>query len=285
MKTKTLIAGCGDVGIRLANRLISSGHEVWGIRRNIEALPEAIHAIAADMGQDSSFPDLPVGLDHVVYCAAAGERSEKRYRQTYVDGLKNLLQRLDQQSTKQVRIIFVSSTAVYAQHQGEWVDENSETKPTGFSGQILLEAEQLLASSGYPYSVVRLGGIYGLGRAHFINQVKNGDLLLNEQYPHYTNRIHSEDCAGVLQHIMQLTSPDCCYVAVDNAAVSRAEVADWLATELKVSKPQRDLSGERPKSQNKRCNNTRLIESGYRFQYPTYKEGYHAVIAQLNKLE
>ncbi|MBV1914029.1 MAG: SDR family oxidoreductase [Pseudomonadales bacterium] len=278
---KTLIAGCGDVGIRLANRLLKSDHEVWGVRRNIEKLPKAIRAIEADMAQAIGFPDLPASLDYVIYCAAAGERSELRYRQTYIDGLKNLLQKLDQQEHNNLRIIFVSSTAVYAQNKGEWVDEHSETKPASFSGQILLEAEQILAESGYPYTVVRLGGIYGLGRAHFINQVKNGEISVNEQYPQYTNRIHSEDCAGVLQHIMQLIKPDTCYLAVDNAPVSRAELADWLAIQLEVEQPLRGPQNQIPKSQNKRCQNSRLIESGYQFQYPTYREGYTDVIADL----
>ncbi|MBL4584493.1 MAG: SDR family oxidoreductase [Pseudomonadales bacterium] len=276
---KTLIAGCGDVGIRLANRLLRSGHTVWGIRRDVQKLPENIHGIAANMATDTEFPGFPSEVDHVIYCAAAGERSEQRYRSTYVEGLKNLLARLDQLSNPNLRIIFVSSTAVYAQNKGEWVDENSETNPGSFSGQILLEAEQLLANSGYRHTVVRLGGIYGLGRAHFINQVKKSEVVVNEQYPHYTNRIHSEDCAGVLQHIMNLVQPQVCYLAVDNAPVTKAEVADWLADELAVEKPRRDMSGAVPKSQNKRCGNARLIESGYQFEYPTYREGYAAVMA------
>ena len=278
---KTLIAGCGDIGIRLANRLLHSEHEVWGIRRNTGNLPEGIHAVAGDMSDNEQFPELPLNLDYVVYCAAAGERSEIRYRQTYVEGLKNLLDKLDQQLNKKPLIIFVSSTAVYAQNRGEWVDENSETKPQSFSGQILLEAEKLLAESGYRYSVVRLGGIYGLGRAHFINQVKNGEVTVSEQYPQYTNRIHCEDCAGVLHHIMQLEMPDTRYVAVDNAPVSRGEVADWMALQLAIEKPPRIELEKKAVAQNKRCKNTRLIQSGYRFQFPTYREGYAAVIDQL----
>ena len=278
---KTLIAGCGDIGIRLANRLLDSEHEVWGIRRNTVNLPEGIHAIAGDMSDKEQFPELPMELDYVVYCAAAGERSEIRYRQTYVVGLKNLLDKLDQQLNKKPLIVFVSSTAVYAQNRGEWVDENSETKPKSFSGQILLEAEKLLAESGYRYSVVRLGGIYGLGRAHFINQVKNGEVTVSEQYPQYTNRIHCEDCAGVLHHIMQLEMPDTRYVAVDNAPVSRGEVADWMALQLAIEKPPRIELEKKAVAQNKRCKNTRLIQSGYRFQFPTYREGYAAVIDQL----
>lgn len=278
---KTLIAGCGDIGIRLANRLLDSEHEVWGIRRNTGNLPGGIHAITGDMSDNEQFPELPLELDYVVYCAAAGERSEIRYRQTYVEGLKNLLGKLDQQPNKKPLIIFVSSTAVYAQNKGEWVDENSETKPKSFSGQILLEAEKLLAESGYRHSVVRLGGIYGLGRAHFINQVKNGEVTVNEQYPQYTNRIHCEDCAGVLHHIMQLETPDTCYIAVDNAPVSRGEVADWMALQLAIEKPPRVTLEKTAVAQNKRCKNTRLIESGYRFQFSTYREGYAAVIDQL----
>ena len=112
--TKILIAGCGDVGIRLANRLTSSGFEVWGIRRDITKLPSNINAIEADMAVANSFPDLPGDLDHIVYCAAAGQRTEQRYRQTYVDGLTNLLDQLKRQPGNNPRIIFVSSTAVYA---------------------------------------------------------------------------------------------------------------------------------------------------------------------------
>lgn len=278
---KTLIAGCGDIGIRLANRLLDSEHEVWGIRRNTGNLPDGIHAITGDMSDNEQFPELPLELDYVVYCAAAGERSEIRYRQTYVEGLKNLLGKLDQQPNKKPLIIFVSSTAVYAQNKGEWVDENSETKPKSFSGQILLEAEKLLAESGYRHSVVRLGGIYGLGRAHFINKVKNGEVTVSEQYPQYTNRIHCEDCAGVLQHIIQLETPGSCYVAVDNAPVSRGEVADWMALQLAIDKPTRIEPEKTAVAQNKRCKNTLLIKSGYRFQFPTYREGYAAVIDQL----
>ncbi len=278
MCLKVLIAGCGDVGTRLALRLIDDGQEVWGLRRDVSSLPPAIHRIAAKLGSESGIPGLPVGLDDVVFCAAAGRREEGIYRNTYVDGLRNLLQQLKAQKQSVRRIIFTSSTAVYHQAQGEWIDENSATEPTGFSGRILLEAERLLANSGFAYSIVRFAGIYGPGREHFMNQVRRGEVATCESVPRYTNRIHSDDCAGLLRHILTSPDPQKLYIGVDHDPAPRAEVARWLATALKVAMPLEEGANPSPPGQNKRCSNARIRAAGYRFLYPTYREGYGAVL-------
>jgi len=172
------------------------------------------------------------------------------------------------------RIIFTSSTAVYHQTGGEWVDENSATAPTSFSGRILLEAESLLANSGFTYSIVRLAGIYGPGREHFINQVKRGEVATCASMPCYTNRIHSDDCAGLLRHLIISSSSERLYIGVDSAPAPRAEVASWLASAMNVEKPIQ--GGESPslRGQNKRCSNAKIREAGYEFLYPSYREGY-----------
>lgn len=271
---KTLIAGCGDVGTRLALRLSERDHEVWGIRRNGSELESPIRGIAADLGDLSLTLELPMDLDYVVYCAAAGRRDEETYRRTYVDGLRNLLNQLKLQKQNPRRIIFTSSTAVYHQTQGEWIDETSATQPTGFPGRILLEAETLLANSGFEYSIVRFAGIYGPGRDHFINQVKQGDIVVSDTQPQYTNRIHSDDCAGLLQHLLDSANPEKIYIGVDSDPAPRAEVADWLADVLNAPKPARSDNSSSPRGQNKRCRNTKVLESGYEFRYPTYREGF-----------
>lgn len=276
--TNVLIAGCGDVGTRLALRLIRSDYQVWGLRRDISQLPGLIHAIQGDLGESEHFPLLPSTLDAVVYCAAAGQRSEAVYRRAYVKGLQNVLRQLEQQAIAVKRILFTSSTAVYGQSQGEWVDENSTTEPNEFSGRILLEAEQCLANSGLEFSVLRLGGIYGPGRTRLIRQVKEGALEVCDEYPQYTNRIHSDDCAGVLQHLLELDTVQSHYLVVDNEPVSRAEVADWLAAQLDVVSPKRVTRSQLEEGQNKRCNNRRLRDSGYRLLYPSYREGYGALL-------
>lgn len=276
---KTLIAGCGDVGTRLGLKLVSDGHEVWGIRRDISKLPSTIHGIAADLGDVDHPASLPPRLDYVVYCAAAGARNEENYRRTYINGLRNLLTRMDNKNQNPHRIIFTSSTAVYHQSHGEWVDETSETDPTGFAGQIMLEAEALITNSGYNTCIARFAGIYGPGRNHLIEQVRTRKLTVNDAAPQYTNRIHSDDCAGLIQHLMNLPDPEPLYIGVDSEPAPRSEVADWLATELGAEKPERNNDVSSPRGQNKRCRNTRLLESGYGFLYPTYREGYRNILS------
>ncbi len=269
-----LIAGCGDVGLRLGLRLNDAGCKVWGMRRDSVKLPGCIQGIAADLAVKNHFPVLPKYLDAVVYCAAAGERSEEAYRRTYLLGLKNILHQIHTQNIPIKRFLFTSSTAVYQQSAGEWVDEDSATQPSSFSGRIMLEAEQCLAHSGLEYANVRFGGIYGPGRMQFLQSVREERVRVCENFPQYTNRIHSDDCAGVLQHLLQIDTLESSYVAVDCAPVSKQEASDWMAGELGVCLPARVEQGEIKGGQNKRCSNARLLQSGYQFLHPDYRVGY-----------
>lgn len=269
-----LIAGCGDVGSRLGLCLNDADCKVWGMRRDSSKLPGCIQGIAADLAVKECFPVLPKDLDAVVYCAAAGERSEEAYFRTYILGLKNILHQLHSQNIPVKRFLFTSSTAVYQQSAGEWVDENSATQPSGFPGKIMLEAEQCIARSGLEYANVRFGGIYGPGRMRFLQSVREGRLKVCEDFLQYTNRIHSDDCARVLQHLLQIDALESSYVAVDCAPVSKQEVSDWMAGELGACPPVRVEQGEIKGGQNKRCSNARLLKSGYQFLYPDYRAGY-----------
>ncbi|MCV6604394.1 MAG: NAD-dependent epimerase/dehydratase family protein, partial [Porticoccaceae bacterium] len=141
---QVLIVGCGGVGTALGLQLLDAGYSVSGVRRTINQLPQGIHGIAADLHQPDTLAGLPAA-DYVVYCAAASEHSEAGYRATYIDGLKATLAALPQPPKQ---LFFTSSTGVYHQHNHEWVDEQSECQPGRFSGQVMLEAEQLALNSG-----------------------------------------------------------------------------------------------------------------------------------------
>lgn len=279
---KVLIAGCGDVGSRLSLRLSCDGCQVWGLRRDISRLPSGLQAIQADLSDDRHFPDLPTALDAVVYCAAAGQRDEDSYRRTYVSGLQTLLSQLKKQHIAPKRILFTSSTAVYGQDAGEWVNEASVTQPNNFNGKLLLEAEQLLANSGFEHVILRFGGIYGPGRGALLRQLQAGKVQVCEDFPQYTNRIHSEDCAGFLQHLLGRDRVASHYVVVDNESAPMAEVADWLARRMAIDLPKRVPRERIEKGQNKRCDNSRLRETGYRLLYPSYREGYQALLNDLH---
>ena len=276
-----LIAGCGDIGSRLAERMLTAGFSVYGLRRSVTALPAGVLPVAADLHNPVCPQDWPVAeIDYLVYCAAANESSEAGYRAAYVEGLQHVLGWLQQHGQVPRRVLFVSSSSVYGQQNGEWVDEDSPVQPQGFSGRILLEAEQLLLRSGLPASVVRLTGIYGPGRQWLLNQVRQGYRVANEP-PLYGNRIHADDAAGLLQCLLQAdqrgeTLQDT-YIGVDDCPAPLHEVVAWLREQLSVSGWAAEASVRRAGS--KRCRNTRARQLGWVPRYADYREGYMALLA------
>lgn len=271
MADKILIAGCGDVGNALANRLLAEGCEVWGVRRRIDALAEGIRPWPIDLADPGSFDTPPAAFDHLFYTASADRRDEAHYRAIYVDGLRNLLSTLRAAGCGLQRVFFTSSTAVYGQTAGEWVDETSATEPLRFNGRVLLEAEAVVRDAPETGVNLRLSGIYGPGRTRLIRKVWSGEA---RAIPSWTNRIHVEDCAGALHHLMHLDDPQPLYLGSDDEPATTSDVTTWMSRELGVSPPPA-ADAERL---NKRCRNARLRESGYRFEAPTYREGYAPII-------
>lgn len=276
---RVLIAGCGYVGTALGLRLARAGHEVHGLRRSPGGLPDPIRPIAADLTRPAALRTLPRALDVVVYTAAADGREPADYRAAYMDGLRNLLGALEARDRPPRRVLFTSSTGVYGQAGGEWVDEASPARPTRPAGAVLLEAEALLAESPLPATTVRLAGIYGPGRDRRVRLVRQGRAVCPDGPPVYTNRIHRDDCAGALHHLITLPAPEPLYLAADREPAPLCEVYEWLAERLDAPPPRREQAAVRRRG-NKRCRSDRLVASGYRFEYPTYREGYGAMLAE-----
>jgi nucleoside-diphosphate-sugar epimerase len=277
-----LIAGCGDVGTRLGLRLAAAGWRVHGLRRTVERLPAQILAVAGDLQAEGCPPSWPAAeLDYLVYCAAATERDEAGYRAAYVDGLRRVLDWLAQHGQRPRRLLFVSSSSVYDQQGGEWVDETSPAEAAGFSGRIMREAEQLALHSGIAASLVRLTGIYGPGREWLLNQVRQGYKVASEP-PLYGNRIHVDDAAGLLACLLHADSRgvtlEDCYLGVDDEPAPLHEVVAWLRGQLGVSHWAEQSSVRRAGS--KRCSNARARALGWAPEYPSYREGYGAILAE-----
>jgi len=270
--TRILIAGCGDIGTALGLRLTAEGAEVLGLRRTINQLPAPIQPIAADLSVADGVPPLPA-CDYLVYCAAAKSRDPDTYRAVYVDGLRRVLAALPEPPR---RLFLTGSTGVYAQSDHQWVDEFSPAEPDSPTGRILLESEQAAQAADCPATVVRFSGIYGPGRHHLLSQVRAG-IQAPATPIHYSNRIHRDDCAGILAHLIRLDhrgerlAP--LYLASDDAPTPIHEVMTWLA---------RQMGCERKETQavrhggSKRCRNARIKASGYRFIHADFRSGYAA---------
>ncbi len=271
---RVLIAGCGDIGTGLGLSLASAGAQVFGLRRTINQLPDGIHGIAGDMTDPASLAGLPA-CDYLFFTAAAKSRAPGVYQQTYVEGLSNLLNALP---APPKHLFVTGSSGVYHQHEHDWVDEQSPTEPDSDSGRSLLASEQLAFNSGIPATIVRFSGIYGPGRDHLQRKVQAGIAAPAEPL-HYSNRIHRDDCVGVLEHLLRLKlagdelKP--VYLATDDAPTPIHEVMEWMAQQLGVEIKEREPVR---RSGSKRCSNRRLRASGYRFKYPDYQSGYRALL-------
>lgn len=276
-----LLAGCGDLGTEAGLRFAGLGHRVVGWRRSPAKLPAAIEGAAADLTA-GDLPPVPQDATAVVIAVAADSPTEEAYRAAYVRGVENVLAALKRDAVTPERIIFVSSTAVYGDACGGWVDESTPPDPGGFSGRILVEVEELLQARLEGTSTlgvsVRLGGIYGPGRTRLIDLVRSGSAVIPEDV-RYTNRIHRDDAAAALVHLATMeAAPAPVYVGVDNEPADLGSVLRFLASELGLPAPGVGDAGP-ARGGNKRCRNDLLRSTGFTLTFPTFREGYRDVIA------
>ena len=270
-----LIAGCGDLGTEAGLRFAAAGFSVLGWRRSPEKIPAPLHAQAADL--TGELPRIHPGTDIVVIAVAAGERSEAAYRSAYVDGTANVLAALERDGVRPRRILFVSSTTVYGDADGGWLDEDSPTAPASATGAVIREAEELLHSRRPDAVVLRLAGIYGPGRTRLIDQVRSG--LPRAAQGQLTNRIHRDDAAAAILHLTTaVPEPAPLYLGVDDEPVELEQVLDFLAAEL-GTEPGPPAPASSSRGGNRRLSNARLRGTGFEFTYPTFREGYRALLA------
>lgn len=270
-----LVAGCGDVGSVLAVSLMADGHVVYGLKRDISSLPEGVQPIRADLTDPGSLGDLPQQIDCLVFMPTPASRDQAGYEAIFIQGWKNVWAGMKQPPK---RTLLVSSTAVYGESQGGIVSEETPPEPTRFNGKVLLQMEQLAAECTDDLVVVRISGIYGPGRERLIRQAASEGLEVQQNPPFYTNRIHRDDAAAALKHLLELEKPHGLYVATDNNPAPRYEVVEWLAKAQ--GRPSPTPLNDAQASCGKRIDNQRLRDSGFKLTYPDYRAGYGAVLKQ-----
>lgn len=280
---KILIAGYGYVGSALARFLMRDGHEVWGIRRN---WPLDIHrptrALAVDLLKPETLRELPK-VDIVVCCQAPNKESDT-YERTYLEATQNLIDALENKQPG--KFIFISSTSVYGTSHGEWIDEDTSpdaegylSESAGLHAQILLAAEAAVLESGFSSAVLRLGGVYGPGRNR-LKPLREGKFqgAFDEVY---TNRIHRDDiCAAILLLAEKGKSGEV-YLGVDDHPCTQKEFYEWLYEKMNLKKPEFSAkTSVLTHASNKRCSNKKLKSLGMTFRYPSYREGYEALLQE-----
>ncbi len=287
---RVAILGCGYVGLELARQL-QGDHEVVGVRRS-EAGVDTVRetgaiAVQADVTDADSLAVVP-DVDALVFAASSGGRGADAAREVYVDGLRTAIDAFADRETPPERLIYTSSTGVYGDHGGDWVDESTPIEPTTEKTEVLAEAERVAteyaAERGIDGTVARFAGLYGPDR-YRLERYLEGPVTAG-----YLNMVHRDDAAGAVRFFLEEAVHDDAVVVVDDEPVDKHAFADWLADECGVERPAKqskqerlaasDLSdaAERRILTSKRCSNARLRELGYEFRYPTFREGYRAAI-------
>ncbi len=287
--SSVLIVGCGDIGIRTGRLLKAQGCDVAGVRRDISKLPAEFVAHAANYTQPASLDFIrQLAPDYVIATFNPADRTAAGYKAGFQAAMSHLISGLGPHRPR--HILMVSSTRVFAEAHGGWVDDDSPLNDDDPCALAIISAEQQLLASAHNASVVRFAGIYGISGSRFVARVQRGEVCHPEPV-RYTNRIHRDDCAGFLAHLLQLidagTTIESLYIGVDDAPAPRYEVEVWLAGAmgLAVLPQQRvlgsiDQSSGRGQSGHKRCRNKALHGSGYKLIYPDYKSGYGALLVQ-----
>ena len=279
MSDRILLAGCGDLGQRVATQLLRRGHDVFALRR--QPPPDGhsgMNWLRADLSCMASLAALPDGLTHLVYLPTPDAREESAYRTVFITGLRHLLSAMD--TTRLGRVLLVSSSAVYGEHGGAWVNEETPPSPLGFNGRVLLQAEsdlhqQAIGKLWLPV-VLRLAGLYGPGRTHLIERLRRGIVTVPRQVPHWSNLIHVEDAASAIVHLLHHTSPASLYLGVDDTPLPLHERYDALASLLGVASP---AVGPPPVNVgSKRLCNAHLRASGFVPCWPDARAGYAALL-------
>lgn len=272
---KILIVGCGALGAELGMQLQGQGHTVIALKRSALQPPyQSLGCFQADIAKVESLHMLAVDFDFVFFIVAPAIREIDLYRDIYELGLGNLLRHFDV-APNQPHWFMVSSTSVYDQNRGEWIDETTSARSKNDFSRYISEAEQRLWRHNAQHIVVRFSGIYGAGRNYLFNKVLNG-AAFQQNPPYYTNRIHQQDCVDALIFLLRQTMKgrelQSLYLLSDDLPVPIWEVVCWLAEQMQLAQPQ--ALTESTVSMNKRCNNDRVKTLGYRFHYPSYREGY-----------
>ncbi|MFO1457958.1 MAG: SDR family oxidoreductase [Verrucomicrobiota bacterium] len=281
---RVLIVGCGYVGTALGRRLAAEGHTVVGLRRSppdpAVVDDSGIQPWTGDLTQRDSLNSLPGPFDWVINTVSSSRGGPAEYRAVYREGMRHLLDWM--RTRPPVAFAYTSSTSVYGQTSGEWVDESSPATPSTETGRILIETERLVleaAAGGVPGRVLRVAGIYGPGRGHLLQQFLRGEARIQGTGARWINMIHRDDAAGALIAALERGRPGEIYNAVDGEPVSQLEFLTWLsgrlqrplppvATEVELATRKRGLTHKRVRNQKLRS------ETGWSPSYPTFREGY-----------
>jgi nucleoside-diphosphate-sugar epimerase len=288
---RVLIVGCGYVGLALGNELVRQGHQVHGLRRSShsDGACEAagILPLSGDVSDPADVAQLPAPFDWIVNTVSSSKGGPEEYRKVYLEGTRHLIERF--RSAPPQKYVYTSSTSVYGQNDRAIVKETSPAEPSSETGKILVATENLLLGAcDFPAIILRVAGIYGPGRGYSFQQFLRGEASIPGHGERLINMVHVDDVVGAIIAALKSGRKGEIYNVADDEPVPQIHFFRWLSETLGAPMPpfvpEPDASMSKRVPTNKKVLNRKLkVELGYAFKYPTFRDGYTAEIARLDR--
>lgn len=294
MPKSVMIFGCGYVGAALAEKLLSLGIKVGALTRNVKKADDLrkiglSDVLVEDLHSESWHQELKGLYDAVVNCVSSAGGGLAGYRKSYVQGQKSILKWAKGRSIK--TYVYTGSTSVYPQDGGLNVDETTDTSLASSTGQLLLEAEQVLMSARGLFEsnyVLRLAGIYGPERHYLLTMLRSGETVIPGYGDYFLNLVHRDDIVHSICKVLAGANAgnSGVYNLSDGNPATKVEVANWLAEKLNLSPPKFDPNqvSQRLKRRGGRMPSRRILNHKFceTFQwkpmFPSFKSGYEQLI-------
>jgi nucleoside-diphosphate-sugar epimerase len=290
-RMRVLILGCGYVGMAAGRQLLGAGHSVVGVRRTAEAVGELraaeIEGAIGDLTRRADLDRLDGPFDAVINTVSSSRGGAAEYREVYLEGTRTVLDWLRDHPVQ--RYVYTSSTSVYAQVDGSWVDESSPALASGETGRLLRDTEDLLLAAAreraFPAVILRVAGIYGPGRGFLFQQFLKGEARISGEGRRFINMVHRDDVATALVTVLERGESGGIFNCVDDAPVTQAEFLGWVTDHLgrpmPPSVPEPDPGTRKRGLSHKRVSNERLRGLGWIPRFPSWREGYAPWVAEV----
>lgn len=289
---RLVIFGCGYIGSAVAQAAVATGAQVEALTRN-PAKAAALRAagltkvVVAELASSEWHAQVETSPDFVVNTVSSG--GPEGYRSSYVGGMQSILAWASAASSPVGTILYTSSTAVYPQGGGVTVDETAAATGATPNGAIIRESEILLEkaplSACARWFILRLAGIYGPGRHHLLDQLREGATSLNGSGEHRLNLAHRDDIVAAILACLQAPSTVGreIFNVADHTPAQRSEVVHWLSGQL--GRPAPVFDGTTTARRGGAPMPDRIISSGkiqrllaWQPGFPDYRAGFGAIL-------
>ena len=272
--TKSLniaIIGCGYIGLEVASLWGKKGDHVTATTRSPERLSElskhAQKSIILKGNDEDEFVPLISQNETILVTTAAD--SPEHYESAYLETAQ-IFRKLALEMDLPRDLIYTSSSSVYGDHHGLFVDEESDLLGKGELARILIETEKVylsLEELGWNVCIFRLSEIYGPGREVSQKVRACKDRPMPGTGEQYTNMIHKADCAGAINYALKhhLTG---IYNLADDDHIKRKDLYHQVSQKYHLPEVQWDPTLTSLHGGNKRVSNHKIKKAGYRFIHP-----------------